>query len=229
MSYLDDNKEYWEKGYEAVSVDHPVFRFYGRVLKPDFGISGENGEKLLDFGCGQGASVEFFARYGFNAVGVDISNTDINVAKIRYPHIRNHFCVCDPNPNNNDFYGFKDDISVVTAIQSLYYLSDTDFKICIDKIYNSMKKGGVFYATMMGEKSKEFFDNSTYFNDGLREVAFKNDRLNVSKYYISFIKNEEHLIEKFNMFKPVHTGYYCAKFRNDEGDGFHYTFCGIKE
>lgn len=40
MSYLDKNKEYWEKGYDAVNVDHPVFRFYGRILKPQFEMGG---------------------------------------------------------------------------------------------------------------------------------------------------------------------------------------------
>lgn len=31
------------------------------------------------------------------------------------------------------------------------------------------------------------------------------------------------------MFKPVHIGYYSAKFRNDEGDSHHYVFTGVKE
>lgn len=228
MDYFEKNKEYWEKGYSASNVDHPVFRFYGRILKSEFDL-GDNYEKLLDFGCGQGAAVNFFSQQGFNARGVDISNIDIHVAKTRYPHISSHFSICDPNPKNNDFYGFESDISVVTAIQSLYYFTDTDFEIAINKIYNTMKKGGVIFATMMGEKSSEFFDNSKPWKDGLRVVNFKNNRLNVEEYCMSFIKDENHLKEKFNLFKPLHIGYYAAKFRDDEGDGFHYTFCGIKE
>ena len=82
---------------------------------------------------------------------------------------------------------------------------------------------------MMGENSKEFYDNSQEYEDGLRVVNFKNDRLDVKNYYMSFIKDETHLKSKFRMFKPMHIGYYCAKYRNDEGDGFHFTFCGVKE
>lgn len=227
MSYLEKNKEYWEKGYDAINVDHNVFRFYGRILKPEFNM-GRNYEKLLDFGCGAGSAVNYFSMQGFNACGVDISNTDITTAKIRYPHIAQNFYVCDPDPKNNDYYGFADEVSVITAIQSLYYFSDSDFGICMEKLYRSMRTGGVFFATMMGENSKEFYENSEEYKDGLRVVNFKNDRLDVKNYYISFIKDENHLKSKFHMFKPIHIGYYCAKYRNDEGDGFHYTFCGVK-
>ncbi|NLD98189.1 MAG: class I SAM-dependent methyltransferase [Synergistaceae bacterium] len=228
MEYLKKNKEYWEKGYPAVNVDHPVFRFYGRILRPEFKM-GNSFERLLDFGCGQGAAVNFFAMHGFNSCGVDISESDIAAAKTRYPHIAANFSVCDPDPRKNDFYGFKEDVSVVTAIQSLYYFSDTDFEVAIQKIYSAMRKGGIFFATMMGEQAKEFFDNSAECGDGLRVVNFKNDRLDVREYYISFIKDEDHLKRKFSLFHPLHTGYYCAKYRADEGDGFHFTFCGVKK
>ena len=227
MNYLDANKAYWEKGYTAVNADHPVFRFYGRILKPEFKLGG-NFEPLLDFGCGQGSAVSFFATQGFNARGVDISEMDISCAKIRYPHLADNFDVCDPDPRNNAHYGFERDIAVVTAIQSLYYFSDEDFSLCMDKIYKAMRPGGVFFATMMAERSREFYDNSTEYRDGLRVVNFENDRLKVENYYMSFIRDEDHLKEKFNMFKPLHIGYYAAKFRDDEGDGFHYTFCGVK-
>jgi hypothetical protein len=73
---------------------------------------------------------------------------------------------------------------------------------------------------MMGEQCEEFFANSTPGPDGLRCVNFKNDRLTVSNYFISFIRDEAHLKQKFAMFRPVHIGHYTQKLRNDEGDGF---------
>lgn len=82
---------------------------------------------------------------------------------------------------------------------------------------------------MMGQQSKEFYENSTSTEDEwLRKVDFENKRVHVKNYSMFFIKNEEDLISKFRMFKPIHVGYYAAKFRDDEGDGFHYTFCGVK-
>lgn len=229
MDYLASNKAYWEKGYHAVNVDHAAFRFYGRILKPQFGLTGEGHERFVEFGCGQGAAANYFSNLGFDVRAVDISETDIGIAKIRYPHIAPRFSVCNPKPASNPFYGFADDVSVVTAFQSLYYFSDRDFTEVMDKIHRSMRKGGVFFATMMGEQSKEFFGASEPAADGLRVVNFRNQRIDVKGYYMFFIKDEEHLKRKFSMFKPVHTGYYAAKLRSDEGDGFHHTFCGIKE
>ena len=92
-----------------------------------------------------------------------------------------------------------------------------------------MNKGGIFYATMMGEKSQEYFKDSEEYKDGLRSIRFKNDRLDIKNYYMFFTKDEDDLKQKFKMFKPLHIGHYAAKFRSDEGDAFHYTFCGIKE
>jgi SAM-dependent methyltransferase len=225
-SYLQSNKQYWEQGYTAFNPDHAVFRFFGRILKPDFPHA--LGGKLVEFGCGQGAAVNFFHLNGFRVRGIDISETDIGIAKSRYPYISDCFQLCDPDPKNNAYYGFEKDVAAITAFQSLYYFSDSDFEICLKKLYESLAPNGIFFATMMGEKSREFFENSVDAGDGLRRVNFKNDRLNVQNYFISFIKDEDHLVKKFHLFKPVHIGYYAAKFRKDEGDGFHYTFCGIK-
>jgi hypothetical protein len=83
---------------------------------------------------------------------------------------------------------------------------------------------------MMGIQSKEFYDNSKSTQDEwLRKVDFSNNRLNVKNYFMFFVNDEDDLVDKFKLFKPVHFGYYAAKLRTDEGDGFHYTFCGTKE
>jgi SAM-dependent methyltransferase len=227
MDYLEANRAYWERGYVAPNVDACVFRFYGRILKPDFGLVGD-GEAVVDFGCGQGAAVNFFNTQGFNAWGCDISESDVGVAKIRYPHLARRFSVVSPKPADNEFYCLPSNVRVVTGIQSFYYLSDTDFAVCIDKLYRAMLPNSVLFATMMGEQCAEFFNNSEPVDDGLRVVNFKNDRLTVKNYYISFIKDEDHLKQKFSMFRPMHIGYYTQKLRNDEGDGYHWTFCGIK-
>lgn len=227
--YLSANRAYWEKGYTAPNVEACVFRFYGRILVPDFGMTGEKGEVSLDFGCGRGATVDFFHRHGFQAYGSDISVKDINAGMARYPHLADRLSVVNSVPKQNAHYGVESGVSLVTAIQSLYYLDDIDFAEAIDKLYACMKPGGVFYATMMGEQCREFFDNSEPVGNGLRRVAFKNDRLDVRDYFMSFIRDEDHLKRKFQMFRPVHIGHYAMKLRADEGDGYHWTFCGVRD
>ena len=83
---------------------------------------------------------------------------------------------------------------------------------------------------MMSILSKQFYDNSIETSDPyLGEINFTDSRQEIKDYFISFVFNEEDLMNKFKMFKLVHIGYYSAKFRNDEGDGHHYVFTGIKE
>lgn len=222
------NKVYWERGYAAPNVDHNAFRFAGRVLKPDFGLP-KNKEKLLDFGCGQGAAVAYFNSIGFVAHGVDFSETDIRAAKNHFPALAEQFFVCAGKPSENTSYGDGGIYQVISAIQSLYYFSEDDFNQALRKLYDQLHKGGIFYATMMGTRSKQFYDNSEPTEDSwLRVVNFSDSRHSVSNYCMFFVEDEDDLRSKFNLFEPLHVGYYSAKYRNDEGDGFHYTFVGQK-
>ena len=118
--YLEDNKRYWEKGYEAPNVDHHMFRFFGRILRPEFSLPKKN-ERLLDFGCGQGAAVNYFHMNGFNAQGVDISRSDISSAQIRYPHIKNKFSICDINPKIQGDYGTEKNGNYCFSILVLFF------------------------------------------------------------------------------------------------------------
>lgn len=225
--YLAENKGFWEHGYHAPNVDHPVFRFYGRILKPDFGVSGKEGETLLDYGCGQGSAVNYFAKLGFDAYGVDISETDIGFAKNLYPDIKDNFEVIPAAPNVADFC-FGKSFRVITAIQSLYYYSDTDLALRMETLYASMEPGGVFYATMIGEQCTAHFENTEPVGDGLRRIGSSSSRSGEGCHYMNFIKDEDELKKKFEMFKPVHIGFYSDQFRSDEGVSFHYTFVGTK-
>lgn len=228
MDYIKSNKSYWELGYSAPNVDHNVFRFAGRILGPDFNLP-QNEERLLDFGCGQGAAVNYFNKLGFNAHGTDFSETDIETASNIWPHHSEKFFLCDGDPSANKYFGDGQQYNVVTAVQSLYYFSKDDFEILIRKLYDQLLDGGVFYATMMGTRSEQFYRNSVATPDPwLREVNFNDGRIDVNGYFMFFIDSEEDLLQRFSMFTPLHVGYYSAKFRSDEGDGFHYTFVGIK-
>jgi cyclopropane fatty-acyl-phospholipid synthase-like methyltransferase len=228
MEYLKNNLDYWSQGYHAPNVDHMVFRLLGKILRPEFGLPKQN-ELHLDFGCGQGAAVNYFYMNGFNSHGVDISSKDLSIAKNRYPHIANRFHHVDPSPLKFNF-PTSASFDLVTAFQSLYYFSKEDFEKMIQRIYASMKSGGLFFATMMGVQSEEFYNNSQATDDPwLRVVNFKNSRINISEYYMFFVNDENDIKDRFSLFKPLHVGYYSAKFRSDEGDGLHYTFLGIKE
>jgi SAM-dependent methyltransferase len=227
-AYLKANQDYWQQGYPAENVDHPVFRgLWGRLLKHEH--KHLHGGRLLDFGCGQGANTAFMHGKGFEVHGVDICEPDIMAAQRRFPKIARAFTVCEPHPNDNLFYGWERDIAVVMGIQAFYYFTDTDLDLLLTKLHASMKPGALIFATMMGVESEEFFKNATPDHDGLFRVNYENKRMVVKDYCISFVESEAHMKRKFHRFKALHCGYYAAKFREDEGDGFHRTFLGIKE
>jgi cyclopropane fatty-acyl-phospholipid synthase-like methyltransferase len=226
QTYLKSSRNH--PNFSPICVDAPVFRFYGRILVPDFSMTGEDGQNLLDFGCGQGSAVNYFSSLGFNAYGVDVLEGSIETAKNRYPQINERFQTCSPDPNL--YSGFNErKYSVITAIQSLYYVNDEVFDHIMKSLYEILEPGGVIYATMVSTQSQNLFDYSTSIGQGLREVSFKYKRYSVDSIPMNFTESEDHMLEKFKLFKKVHLGFYSDKFRDDEPSGHHYTFCGIKD
>lgn len=226
MTYLEANRSHWQRGYTAENVDHPVFRFYGRILVPDFGMDGSGGERVLDFGCGQGAAVNFFAGKGFDSYGVDIARPDLEAARERYPDLSDHFMEIDPKPSRDDVW-FGGGFDVIYTIQTIYFLSDSDMEERMLSIESMLNPGGIFYTTMMTTESY-FFEHSEPAEDGLRKVTFDNGRYSVSDYYINFTESEDEMIQRFERFEPLHVGFYAQKYHKDEGPQHHYTFVGRK-
>jgi hypothetical protein len=54
MDYLNQNAKYWAGTYNAPNVENFIFRMYGRILRHDYGMDGSKGERVFDFGMGQG-------------------------------------------------------------------------------------------------------------------------------------------------------------------------------
>lgn len=220
-------RQYWNKGYSAPNLESHIFRLCGRILKPEFNLPDRH-ERLIDFGCGQGAAVNYFNTIGFDARGCDISHVDIDVAKLRYPHLRDRFLVTDQNPSENEFYGWEDNISVVVGVQSFYLMSRDYFGQVMDKLYNAMPAGGLIYATMMGERHTFYQHSDPADGDWLRRVRFSNGRLALDDYYLFFVSDEEDLKKKFPMFEPVHIGHYSMQLQDNDTNNWHWTFLGVK-
>ncbi len=80
MEY-QNNVSYWQGRYFAPNVESFIFRFYGRILKFDFGLDGSQHQKVFDFGCGEGGALHFFEKQGFDVYGVDIAENDLAIAR----------------------------------------------------------------------------------------------------------------------------------------------------
>ena len=76
---------------------------------------------------------QIFNTQGYDAVGVDISKKNIKITKNRFPSISDKFKVIDSLPHLNNYYGFKENIDLVYALQSLYYFTKKIFIYVLKK------------------------------------------------------------------------------------------------
>lgn len=218
-AYIDKYGE----GYGLMYPDGHVIRLYEKFMKYELGIDGSRGEKLLDFGCGNGVHSEYFASKGFEVYGVDVVPQAIEHAKKRLPKYEKNFVLIEPNQDIKEL--FDTTFDVLFANQSLYYLSNTNLARTLQQMESALNPGGVVYFTMIG--TQNYYYKQSYereFMDGLREVVLTG-RLNDTTY-IHFTTDEEDLKKKFRMFKPYFISYYDTAAR--EGSGFHYQFIGLK-
>ena len=223
--YLDVNSKYWAGTYDAPNVESFIFRFYGRILKFDYGIDGSNAERLLDFGCGQVGALRFFDRHGFDCYGVDIAANDVAVAKRYLPHKADQLLVIDPRPDESKLF-FDGDFDIVISIQTLDFLSDSDFMRAIRCLWNNMKPGAKIYASM-NAWDMYYRQHAVYERDGLWHVEFQTTRLSYD-LFLNFVRDKDEMREKFKLFKPIYIDHYDFSFR-EEGSERRYTFFGVKE
>jgi 2-polyprenyl-3-methyl-5-hydroxy-6-metoxy-1,4-benzoquinol methylase len=222
--YLNRNQEYWSSTYDAPNVESFIFRFYGRILKFDYGLDGSNHERVLDYGCGQGGALRFFDNKGFNVYGVDIAAKDIEAAQRLMPHRRDQFALIDPKPDANRKL-FDGNMDVVISIQTLDFMSNTDCATAIQCLYNNMKPGAFIYASMNGY-SNYSRQHATPAGDGLWHVLLKTSRLDYD-IYLNFVKDKDEMRKRFSIFTPIYLDYYDSSFR-EEGSELRYTFFGQK-
>ena len=180
----------YQEGYGLMYPDGHVIRFYEKFLKYEFGIDGSRGEKLLDFGCGNGVHSEFFASKGFKVWGVDVVPQVIELAKKRMPKFANNFHVIEPNQDINKLLNEKFDI--LFANQSLYYLSRTNLAKTLEQMDSMLNPKGIVYFTMIGTKNYYFkYSQKRKGLDGFWEVILRG-RLNDTTY-IDFTNSEKEL------------------------------------
>jgi cyclopropane fatty-acyl-phospholipid synthase-like methyltransferase len=209
------NSSIWQEKYAAPNVESWVFRWWNRVGKQSVVESqGSNSERpaTLDHGCGQGTAVNFFFNQGCDAYGIDVSNAAISEGKSMYPEVADKLFEIDPllenfSPPNQKF-------SLVSSIQTMYYLSPDDREIVMARLKELSKPKAVFYLTMMTSVGT-YFENSIELDNGMRHVKFTDDRISVDQH-ICFVKDENHFSQMFPMLEIIEIGQYLQSFRRSD-------------
>jgi SAM-dependent methyltransferase len=101
----------------------------------------KSGDKVLDIGCGTGASVPHLP-HDIDLTGIDISPDYIETAQRRYPR-RGRFLVADASDPNLEICGPFD---VAFAVGVLHHVSDNSARRLIEGALARLKPGGRLVA-----------------------------------------------------------------------------------
>lgn len=108
--------------------------------------------RILDVGCGQGANLWFLAKNGFDAYGMDISESAIKKTEKFLSEVHKvtaHLIEADAKklPFDSDYF---DAVMDCVTIQHTRY---EDHKKAYSEIYRTLKSGGFFWSIHVSDKS----------------------------------------------------------------------------
>ena len=138
----------WNKNWAAWKEDFKPSPFAEKAYKL---IKIKDMHDVLDLGCGKGRNSLFFASNGLNVTAMDISDEALKtVEALRHPKIKT---VCadiskaDLEPERYD---------AVFACLSLHYFGDAVTRMIVDKVYRSLRAGGLFFIRCKSVKDKAY-------------------------------------------------------------------------
>lgn len=161
MSETDTTIEYYEEhadDFVELTLDADMSTVYTRLEKWL-----NEGDSILDLGCGSGRDSRYFSEKGYEVTAVDPSpamcRKTREIAKVPVYKYR-----AEEIPFVEEFNG-------VWACASLLHVEENKMKLAIDKIAKSLKPGGVAYMSWKsgsGERQDGMRHYTDYAEDGLK-------------------------------------------------------------
>ena len=212
-------EDQYQNGYGYQYPEGHVIRVHFTILKSELGMSGG---KILDYGCGTGANLQYFQQNSYTPFGCDTSSTAIQKIKSRMPKYANNFHVVPSVPKLRD--NFSDSFDVIFSNEVLYYLNDTDIRNLTRQFYDMLKPEGVFFATMISPEN--YLHKFVVSTKGDLSKVELHGRINQTTY-INF-KTKMECLEIFKEFTKLHLGWYSSIVREEVGRTDHFIFVGKK-
>ena len=132
---IDGGKAFdWGKASSDYAKYRDIYpkEFYEKIISRNLCINGQN---VLDMGTGTGVILRNMYSYGAKWTGTDISDNQIEQAKILFKGMDIEYYVC--SAENLDF---KDNsFDVITACQCFWYF---DHEMIMPKLYRFLKEDG---------------------------------------------------------------------------------------
>ena len=218
-NYLKENYKYWNFDYDSKNVESAIFRLLN--ILEQFYI--KKNSSFLDFGCGQGASVNYLINKKYKAVGVDISKKNIEIGNKFFKFDKLYTVPIDSF--NCDFtkYNKNNKFDVILCQQSIYYFSEEHFKKILYNFFNALNKNGILYFSTISTKHTLFKKKKKY-TGWLYSHKFNYEKSNLYNHTF-FVSSPKKFYKKYlSKFKLCHIGEYFMQLTSKTTNNHHYTF-----
>lgn len=166
----------------------------------DLGIYTKDGDRVLDYGCGNGRFFGVISKKNPKYLGLDVSQNLINIAKSKYPSAT--FKKIKPN---SEIYQEDNKFDIVYCLAVFHHVPGLEMrKRFLDEIYRVLQKGGKFILTvwdldfneeikrsLLKQEAKRFFNLfKTDKGDIFYPFKDSNKKILANRYLHSFTKAE---------------------------------------
>lgn len=135
------------KDYRPTSPDEIVVNFVSIIEK-------RNAKKVLDLGCGAGRHVNYLAKNGFEAFGVDISETGLKLTKKRLRKVKLEAAMVKSDMKFLPFIGSCFDAAV--CVNTIYHQRLKEIKEAVSELHRVLKKKGLLLTNFHSKRSGKY-------------------------------------------------------------------------
>lgn len=207
LSNLNWEKIHSERGWGKYPSEELV-RF---IAKNYYNVENRSEMKILELGCGQGANLWYIAKEGFDAYGIDFSQSAINKCQ---EYLKEEELKANLNVGNVEKINYQDKyFNCIIDIQCLQCNTMKSIKNILKEVYRLLKKGGKIFSIT--------FSTETY-GYGLGNEIEKNTFISDHKELLTgsqhhfFTKEEILQIYDEIGFKDIKVDYIIKSYENEK-------------
>ncbi|MFC1756507.1 class I SAM-dependent methyltransferase [Patescibacteria group bacterium] len=182
-----------ETGYDSMSGKFSETRKYFWRGLEFIGDYAKNGDKILDYGCGNGRLLELLTDKDIEYVGVDVSQKLINIAKEKYhaENIEFHKISSSRSLSFPDNY-----FNAVYSIAVFHHIpGEKERKRVVKELYRVVAPGGYIVATVWNLWQKKYSDN--IFKNWINKI-FRRGKLDWNDCHVSFKNNKGKIFNRYH-------------------------------
>jgi ubiquinone/menaquinone biosynthesis C-methylase UbiE len=205
-----------EQGYDSMAVKFSDTRkHFWRGLEFIAGYA-KNGDKLLDFGCGNGRLLELFADKKIDYCGTDVSEKLIELAQQKYASVR----FFKTNPSQTSLAFTDEFFNTIYSIAVFHHFPSQKYREDIAReLYRVTQKEGYIIITVWNLWQKKYIKSILC---NWKNKIFGKSILDWNDCYISFTDNAG------NKFQRFHHAFTKRELKNlFKGAGFEVGKCEV--